>query len=383
MSTNKWMAKLAKDVGQMATDMKSPTDDIVKLPSPSLNWVVGNGGITKGKAVCLFGPESGGKSLLMQLILIQLLRDNPESFCILFDAEYSFNPDWFRKLAGFTADPMEAFDAEQIASRLIVRQTNDPLKIFDYIEGEMQELIQDGCPIVGLGIDSVKSIRYPKDIKDKSTKMVMGGGGASYLGSALKGVLPVIREHNITTVLVQQVYEEMDEYKKMSNPYIVPDGRALKHFCDYMLEVTRIDTKAGRIEAGKNMYGGAQQIGHVVRVRGKKNRVGAPFRAGQFSLSYTQGVINVGEEVFELGKSLGVIYHPISESTGKPNNQMWQFGDHDPIRGEANILQWVKDNKDIQEEIVQACYKVDDEVSIAKRNEEFGYQSDLVSKILE
>jgi RecA/RadA recombinase len=377
------MAKLAKDVGKMANDMTSPTDAIVKLPSPSLNWVVGNGGITQGKAACLFGPESGGKSLLMQLILIQLLRDNPEGFCILFDAEYSFNPDWFRKLAGFTADPMEAFDAEQITSRLIVRQTNDPLKIFDYIEGEMQELIQDGCPIVGLGIDSVKSIRYPKDIKDKSTKMVMGGGGASYLGSALKGVLPVIRDHNITTILVQQVYEEMDEYKKMSNPYIVPDGRALKHFCDYMLEVTRIDTKAGRIEAGKNMYGGAQQIGHVVRVRGKKNRVGAPFRAGQFSLSYTEGVINVGEEIYELGKSLGVIYHPVSESTGKPNPQMWQFGNHDPIRGEANMKQWVESNPDIQAEIEKACYEVDSEEAIAKRNEEFGYQSDLVSKILE
>jgi recombination protein RecA len=372
------MAKLAKDVGKIATDMASPTDEVVKLPSPSLNWVVGNGGISKGKAVCLFGPESGGKSLLMQLTLIQLLRDNPEGFCVLFDAEYSFNPDWFRKLAGFSCD-----DEESIVSRLIVRQSNDPLKIFDYIEGEMQELIQDGCPIVGIGIDSVKSIRYPKDIKSQSTKMVMGGGGASYLGSALKGLVPVIRDNGITTILVQQVYEEMDEYKKMSNPYIVPDGRALKHFCDYMLEVTRIDTKAGRIEEGKNIYGGAQQVGHVVRVRGKKNRVGAPFRAGQFSLSYTEGVINVGEELFELGKSLGVVYHPVNEETGKTNVQMWQVGDHPPIRGEANMMKWVVQNQNIQDEIEKACYVINDEAKIAKRNEELGYtDEDLNSKIL-
>lgn len=381
--TNKWLSKLSKDVGQMAAEMASPTENVVKLPSPSLNWVVGNGGITKGKALTLFGPESGGKSLLMQLILIQLLKDNPESFCILFDAEYSFNPDWFKKLVGFSLDPMEASNAENIVSRLIVRQTNDPLKIFDYIEGEMQELIQDGCPIVGLGIDSVKSIRYPKDIKDKSTKMVMGGSGAAYLGSALKGVLPVIRDHNITTILVQQVYEEMDEYKKMSNPFIIPDGRALKHFSDYMLEVTRIDTKAGRLESGKNMYGGAQQVGHIVRVRGKKNRVGAPFRAGQFALSYTEGVVNVGNEIFELGKSLGLVYHPISDTTGKVNNQMWKFGNHDPIRGEANMIQWVVDNKDIQDEIEQACYTVDNDEVIAKRNEELGYSNDVISKILE
>lgn len=377
MSTNKWMAKLAKDVGKMAAEMPSPTDKIVKLPSPSLNWVVGNGGITQGKAVCFFGPESGGKSLLMQLTLIELLKENPESFCILFDAEYAFNPDWFNRLASFSGD------SKDISSRLIVRQSNDPLKIFDYITGEMKELIQDGCPIVGIGIDSVKSILYPKDVKDKSTKMVMGGGGASYLGSALKSVLPVIRENNITTVLVQQVYEEMDEYKKMSNPYIVPDGRALKHFCDYMLEVTRIDTKAGRIESGKNMYGGEQQIGHKVRVRGKKNRVGAPFRAGEFSLSYTEGVINVGQEIFQLAKSLNVIFHPENPETGKVNNQMWQFANHDPVRGEANMQSWVEENPSIQEEIVQACYAVDDEASVARRNLELGYDNDLVSKILE
>src|SRR5687768_12702676 len=205
MSANKWMSKLASDVGKIALDIPSPTDHIVKLPSPSMNWVVGNGGISRGKALCLFGPESGGKSLLMQLILVQLMKDFPEGFCILFDSEYSFNPDWFRKLSGFGDEDM---------ARLIVRQTNDPIKIFDYIEGELQQLIQDGCPIVGLAIDSVKAIRYPKDIKKKSTDMTMGGGGASYLGPALKGILPVIRENLITTILVQQVYEEMDEYKK-------------------------------------------------------------------------------------------------------------------------------------------------------------------------
>ena len=381
--SNKWMSKLAKDVGKIASSIPSPTDSVVRLPSPSLNWVVGNGGVTRGKALCLFGPESGGKSLLMQLTLIQLLRDVPEGICILFDAEYSFNPDWFRKLAGWSLDPMEAFDAEDIISRLVVRQSNDPLKIFDYIEGEMLEMVQEGCPIVGIAIDSVKSIRYPKDIKDKSTKMTMGGGGASYLGSALKGVTPVIRDNSITTILVQQVYEEMDEYKKMSNPYIVPDGRALKHFCDYMLEVTRIDTKAGRIEDGKNIYGGAQQVGHVVRVRGKKNRVGAPFRAGQFSLSYSQGVINTGEEAYELAKSLNVIFHPVNEDSGKVNTMMWQFANYPPVRGDSAMKDWVIANPDVLREIIEACNHVDDLEVIAKRNEELGFRNDQISNMLE
>ena len=114
------MKKLTGDFGKLAADIASPSDTVIKMPSPSLNYCVGNGGITQGKAVCFFGPESGGKSLMMQLVLIQIQKDFPDSFQILFDAEYAFNPDWFSKLGGDL-------------NRLIVRQTNDPIHIFDYI----------------------------------------------------------------------------------------------------------------------------------------------------------------------------------------------------------------------------------------------------------
>lgn len=360
MAKNKWMSQLTKGVAQAAADLPKPSDHVVALPSPSLNWVVGNGGITLGKAVCFFGPESSGKSLLAQLLMIQLQKDFPDGICIWFDAEFSFNSEWFSKLGG---------DLD----RLVVKQTNDPLEIFDYIEKELQVLLQDGCPVVGLAIDSVKAIRYPKDIKDKSTKQTMGGGGASYLGSALKGVLPVIRKYQITTALIQQVYEEMDEYKKMNNPYLIPDGRALKHFCDYMLEVVRVDTKDGRVEKGKNIYGGAAQIGHKVRVRGKKNRVGAPFRAAEFTLTYTKGITDTDEELYELAKSLKIISHPINPNTGSVNVQLWQFASYAPIKGEEKFKEWIFSNSAIMDEVLAACYSIDDDDDILNaRNEALG-----------
>jgi recombination protein RecA len=351
-----WMSKLTKDFGKLAEDMPKPQDNVISLPSPSFNWAVGNGGIVQGKAVCLFGPESGGKSLLMQLIMARIQQADPEAIGILFDAEYSFNPEWFKKLGGDT-------------NRLIVRQSNDPLKIFDYMspEGEMYEMLQDGAPIKFVGIDSIKAIRYPKDIKSKSTDQVMGGGGASYLGSALKGVLPVIREFNVTTIMVQQVYEEMDQYKKMNNPYIVPDGRALKHFCDYMIQVEKLETKAGRIEEGTNIHGGAQQVGHIIRAKCKKNRLAAPYRTAQLTLRYEGGITDTDVELFDLAKSLGIIYHPTKD--GKVNNQMWQVGNHEPIRGEANIRNFVLSNPEVQKEIELAINGVSEEV-VRARNED-------------
>lgn len=355
MSVNKWMKKLEGDFAKVASTMPKPSESVIQLPSPSFNWMVGNGGITEGKAACFFGPESGGKSLLAQLVLIALQKKHPESIQILIDAEFSFNPDWFQKLGG---------DLD----RLLVKQTNDPLQIFDWMEKDVLEMLQDGAPINGLMIDSVKSIRYPGDLKNKSTDITMGGSGAKYLGPAFKGLLPIVRTYGITTLLIQQVYEEMDQYKKMNNPWLIPDGRALKHFCDYMLQVERIDTKAGRLEDGKNMVGGANQIGHKVRVKGKKNRVGAPYRVAEFSLQYDTGIVDTENEIYELAKSMGIIYHPISPNTGKPNNMMWAFKDHDHIKGEANMKQYITADAAILHEVYTACLAADDD-QLAARNE--------------
>lgn len=348
------MSKLVSDFGTIAADMPAPSSSVIELPSPSLNWAIGNGGLVEGKALCLYGPESGGKSLLMQLVLAEIQRKYPDGICVLFDAEYAFNPVWFKKLGG---DP----------DRLVVRQTNDPLKIFDYISGEMLQMVQDGCPIKAISIDSVKSIKYPKDAnKKQSTDQTMGGGGASYLGSALKSVTPVIRENNITTILVQQIYEEMDQYKKMRNPYIVPDGRALKHFCDYMAQVDKGETSKSVVEVGETMTGGKQQIGHKVTVKFKKNRVGAPYRTAQFTLNYDKGIVDTGNEVFELAKSLGIIYHPMNPETKKENVQMWTFGNLDPIRGEDNMRNKVLNDKALQDDILKACATVSDAVADAR-----------------
>jgi recombination protein RecA len=356
--TNKWMSKLVKaaNKAKVSDEMPLPSSSVIKLDSPSFNWATGTNGIPVGKAVCLYGGENGGKSLLMQLIFASIQKQDPEAICVLFDAEYAHNPAWFKKLGG---DP----------SRLLVVQSNNPVDIFDFIWGGMLEMIQDGAPIRAIGIDSVKSIAYPRDIKEESTKVVMGGAGAAYLGSALKRVLPVIRENNITAVLLQQVYEEMDPMKAMRNPYRLPDGRALKHFCDLMIQVDRLDTKNGIIEGGETIAGGKAQTGHKIRLKNKKNRVGSPYRVAEFTLDYNKGIVDTENEAINLGVSLGLIKHPINPETGKENAQMWQFKSHPPVRGDKAMREWFASNPRILDELVQSFDAVDDEAVLARNRE--------------
>lgn len=341
----KWMSKLTSDFGKAAEALPSFKEMIIPAPSPSLNWAL-SGGFIESKAYLLYGPEQGGKSLLSQLGLIEVQKKFPESIQIVFDAEYSFNKDWFIKLGG---DP----------TRVIVRQSNDPVKIFDYMWTEMLEALQEGAPINAIMIDSIKSILYPKDLKKVSTDFIQGGTGANYLPSVLKRILPVLREHHITSFAVQQVSENMDMYTKARNPYVLPDGRALKHWADLMLEVTKIETKATIVSREKDIDENDLQLGHKVKVKVKKNRTGAPARVAMFTLDYEKGIVNKDQEIIDLAKGLGVMKHPINPETGNPNALYWVFGNHEQVKGEEKFIKWAKETPGILDEMLAACNGVE------------------------
>jgi RecA/RadA recombinase len=345
---NKWMTKMVSDFGMLASEIETKALPPVPSRSPSLNWATSVGGFKPGKITVLYGPEQAGKSLLAYMAIADVQKVDPEAIFVWFDAEYSFNLPLFIKVGG---DP----------KRLVYRKSNDPLKIFDYIGGEMLELLQEGAPIRGIVIDSIKAIRYPKEANMKqTTDQKMGGTGASYLPSTLKLILPVISDYNLLTFFIQQVTMEMDPMKALRNPYVITEGKALKHAADLMLEIVKLDTKNGVLEAGETITGAAQQTGHKVRIKVKKNRLGIPARMAQFTYHYDNGIIDTGGEVFELAKSLGVVFHPINPNTGKENTQMWQFGNYDSIRGEENMKQFVVASQQVQDEVLKACYEYKD-----------------------
>ena len=339
---------MTSDFGMVASELKTKALPPCPTRSPSLNWATSIGGFQPGKITVLYGPEQSGKSLLAMMAVADEQKKDADAIFVWFDAEFSFNLTLFEKIGGDS-------------SRLIVRKSNDPLKIFDYIGGEMLENLQEGAPIRGLVIDSIKAIRYPKETNMKqTTDQKMGGTGASYLPSTLKLVVPVIAEYNLLTFFIQQVTMEIDPMKALRNPYVITEGRALKHAADLMLEIIKLDTKAGVLESGETITGAAQQTGHKVRIKVKKNRLGIPARMAQFTYHYDRGIIDTAQEIFELAKSLGVVFHPVSANTGKENTGMWQFGSYDAIKGEPNMLQFVLASQKVQDEMLKACYDYKD-----------------------
>ena len=348
-----WATRIEDDFSKLAKNIDTKVE-IISLPSPSLNWAVGNGGFVGGKIAVMYGPESAGKSLIGMLTLIEIQKKYPKGYCLLFDAEFSFNKNWFEKLGGDL-------------SRLIVRQTNDPVQIFDYWYGELLELLQDGFPLKGIMLDSVRSIVFPKDMKEISTKQIQGGTGAAYLPSVLKRIVPIVRQYGIFTVLIQQVTDQLDMFKKMIDPYVIPDGKFLRHTADYFLMIEKLESKANTVTTGrKGMTGQERKIGHKVKVQVRKNRTADPYRWALFTLMYESGISNISEEIFDLAESIDVISHPLSGG-----GTTWVFGEYPSIRGKEAMIEWIDKDKKIQQEIISACYTVNDSV-IKKAGREKG-----------
>lgn len=331
-----WMNFFAKEGFKLASELPELKASAVPLPSPSCNWAVGNGGIVEGKWVLLFGPESGGKSLIAQIVMAEIQKKYPDGICVLFDTEFSLSKEWFAKLGG---DP----------DRLVIKQTNNPTQIFDWTDTTLREKIEAGMPVKCICIDSIRAIRFPKDEKP-TTDNIMGGSGAGYLTRAFKTIVPTVKPHNITVVLTQHVYEEMDQWKKMRNPYIVPDGRNLRHYSDYMIQIERLQNKDSFVKNGDII------TGHKVRLSCKKNKVAAPYREAEFVLDYNKGIINTESEIFELGRSTGAICHPVDEN-GKEKTRSWiiKTKPDNIFTGEDAIKEYIMNTPEAQDEVMLAC----------------------------
>lgn len=347
MSKIDWYSRIKKEMGDhvmMASDTPDVLKTLYKSSSPSLNWALG-GGIAAGKVFTVYGPESAGKSLVGFDFIIQLQQSDPEAFALLYDAEYSFNKKYFAAMGGDN-------------SRLIVAPTNKPEEIFDHFYEVVWPMMQDGLPLAMTMIDSIKSIRGPKEAATTSVTDHVMADLPVLLSKASRKWMEPIRKHGVAVICVQQVNMEMDPnlVKYQNKKWNVPNGQALKHWSDYMLLVERIEKKDAKlfdashgtlIESNKD----GVQVGHMVRCKVEKNKVAPPYRIAEFTVQYGKGIINAYQELAELGIALKVV--------GNPKQGSYEFGEV-RVRGRDAFLEAVKNSTLLQQQLEVAIGKAMD-----------------------
>lgn len=307
------IAKLDKQFGT-GTVMKLGNSIAQQWPSistgaPTLDKILGIGGLPKGRIVEIFGPESSGKSTISLSLVAQAQKMGIR--CAYIDAEHALDPSYMMDL-GINLDD------------LLLAQPHygeEALEIVDTLvrTGEVGLII----------VDSVASL-VPKAELDGEMEANQMGLQARMMAKALRKITALANDNGTLIVFINQI--RMKIGIMFGNPETTPGGRALPYAAS-----VRIDLR--RREDIKNKEG--DSVGIRVKAKVIKNKMAAPLKVAEFDIYYGKGIDQYGS-VLDLGFDNGVF------------NQKgaWIFFDGENFaQGRENAINKIKDDPKLFEQI--------------------------------
>lgn len=358
----KWMARLLKADTAVRRDY-NPFMHGLRFSSPGLNFLFGNTQcLPRGYPIIVWGKNKSGKTVMWYDLVGQMHRDDPDGFAMRFDCE-------FKEEGQLTDRMMRSYGIEP--DRYIAHMTNDPEKIFDYIEKEVDAMCQDGFPLRAICIDPLSTIMGRRQKNAEGVATQQRGDRAATLQEGLSRIWPVIHKHRIALYLTTHARAEQDPVEQMRGKSIRMEAAwFVKHFGGYVIKVEANEGKAGRQDIagnvhedktmagsilpgaeGKLMNTKGERVAHKVRATMEGNSFGPKNRQIEFTFDDVNGgLINQWEEVFLLGVGRGIITRPNATTYVFPN---WPAqGEEMSWKGKDNFFMALRDNADLRKEIV-------------------------------
>lgn len=309
--------------------------EAISTGSPKLDEAIGIGGIPMGRITQLAGQESSGKTMLALSCIREYLNKNPENTALFIDAEYTYDPAWAEKQGVDTSRVMviKTNDAKAIFEGLIgtVKVNKTTKKVSKSMKGILDHVIEGTDPrFKNLGIivlDSIAVLNTPLELAAEVGKANMAPI-PRFMSTELKKLTPVVAQANVAFIGINQVRVNLGQM--FGDPSTSPGGKALKHACSLMLNMAPVFSAGSVIEDDSG-----ERIGHTVRAKIQKNKVGAPFKQAEYKIEYQKGVVETHEEVFDLGIEYGLIV--------RPNNQMYEIAG-ESVRGRDAAMRYFLEN---------------------------------------
>lgn len=256
----------------------APLKDIEFIPTGSLvvDMAIGIGGLPRGRIIEIYGPESSGKTLLCLHAIVEVQKAG--GIAAFIDAENAFNTDWAAKIGVNVED-------------LIFTQPDSGEDAFNIAE----TLAASGAVDL-IVIDSVSALVPRKELEGE-TGDTQVGTQAKMMSQGLRKIAGVANRTGTTIIFINQL--RMKIGVMFGSPETTSGGNALKFFASVRMDIRRIS----QLKNGEDVYGAR------TRVKVIKNKVGAPFKAAEFDVLFTEGSEGFSKEadIRDLGVTLGLI----------------------------------------------------------------------------
>jgi recombination protein RecA len=338
----KLFAQINKQFGSGTIQMGGGPD-IKTFPSGSLtlDLATGRGGIPRGRIIEVFGPESAGKTTVALLHAVQVQKSR-QGLVAFVDAEHAFDPLLAISYGVNTAewsyvDPKTAENA------------------IDTVEA----LIRSGLYRLII-VDSVSALT-PSKIAESSMDQQTMGLQARLMSTAMMKLNGPAYQYDCTVLFINQLREKVGGFSPIPGvaATTTSGGRALPFYSSIRLRVTR----------GDNIIEDGITVGHWVKIKVVKNKVGTPFKEATFPLYYSVGVDRV-YEIIELSCLADIITQ---------SGAWFSYGDMPngkAIQGKPKFIEYVKANPYILNELEDKLRGVEIEAPVGKPVNPDGYEDE-------
>jgi recombination protein RecA len=152
---------------------------------------------------------------------------------------------------------------------------------------------------------------------------------ARLMSQALRKLTAIVSKSKTCLIFINQLREKIGVM--FGNPETTTGGRALKFYASVRLDIRRI----------ASLKEGEAVVGSRAKVKVVKNKVAPPFREAEFDILYGEGISKEGD-LLDLGVDQRII-----EKSGA----WYAFNGERMGQGRENARQFLKDNKDIRQEV--------------------------------
>ncbi|MGM0629383.1 MAG: recombinase RecA [Patescibacteria group bacterium] len=274
----------------------------ISTGSIGLDYVLGVGGLPRGRIIEVFGPESSGKTTLCLHAVAEAQRKG--GVAAFIDTEHALDPEYSKRLGVNISD-------------LLISQPDTGEQALEITES----LVRSGNVDIVV-IDSVAALT-PKDEIEGEMGAHHVGKQARLMSQALRKLTAITARSNTMVVFTNQIRMKIGVY--FGSPETQPGGKALKFYSSVRLDIRRI----AQIKKGEEVMGGR------VRVKVVKNKVASPFGQTEFDLLYNEGISKEGE-LLALGEK-----HKIIQKAGSS----YSYGEEKLGRGYDAARKYLKENK--------------------------------------
>ena len=310
------LAKLRKQYGAgviVQSDTGSKGVESISTNCFAIDRLLGCGGLPRGRVIEIFGEPSEGKSTLCLFLAAQVQKSG--GTVVWIDAENAYDSLYSKNIGVKTED-------------LMVSQPSTLEETFDTVRA-----LAETNKIDLIVVDSVAALVPKSELEGAEMLKDTMALQARLIGKAMRIITGPISRSKTIVIFINQTRDKVGSF--WGNPQTTPGGKALKFFSSVRLKVSKGDKIMGVKE---------EQIGNTVKITAVKNKVGMPFRKGEFDLYYGSGVDLVSDTI-DTAEELKVL---------KKEGNTYMFGEEKLGVGRDKTIELIKTNKDIYEKIRKA-----------------------------